>query len=86
MMLGIRLKEIREAKNLSQGDIEKLSGIETMLCVTSREWAYGSGGGDVGEAGTGARGSDVQALLCRRRCTLAASTEARRARRVGQQR
>jgi transcriptional regulator with XRE-family HTH domain len=33
-MLGIRLKEIREAKNLSQGDIEKLSGLKR--CYVSR--------------------------------------------------
>jgi transcriptional regulator with XRE-family HTH domain len=34
MMLGIRLKEIREHKNLSQGDVEKASGLKR--CYISR--------------------------------------------------
>ena len=34
MMLGIRLKEIREDKKLSQGDIETLSGLKR--CYVSR--------------------------------------------------
>ncbi len=34
MMLGARLKEIREYKNLSQGDIERLSGLKR--CYVSR--------------------------------------------------
>jgi transcriptional regulator with XRE-family HTH domain len=34
MMLGIRLKELREHKNLSQGDIERLSGLKR--CYVSR--------------------------------------------------
>jgi transcriptional regulator with XRE-family HTH domain len=33
-MLGVRLKEIREAKNLSQGDIERISGLKR--CYVSR--------------------------------------------------
>jgi transcriptional regulator with XRE-family HTH domain len=34
MMLGVRLKEIREQKNLSQGDIERVSGLKR--CYVSR--------------------------------------------------
>jgi transcriptional regulator with XRE-family HTH domain len=34
MMLGVRLKEIREHKNLSQGDIERVSGLKR--CYVSR--------------------------------------------------
>ncbi|MGC1383433.1 MAG: helix-turn-helix domain-containing protein, partial [Candidatus Acidiferrales bacterium] len=34
MQIGTRLKEIREAKNLSQGDIEKRTGL--VRCYTSR--------------------------------------------------
>jgi transcriptional regulator with XRE-family HTH domain len=34
MMLGARLKEIREHKNLSQGDIERVSGLKR--CYVSR--------------------------------------------------
>jgi transcriptional regulator with XRE-family HTH domain len=34
MMLGVRLREIREDKNLSQGDIERLSGLKR--CYVSR--------------------------------------------------
>jgi transcriptional regulator with XRE-family HTH domain len=34
MMLGARLKEIREYKDLSQGDIERLSGLKR--CYVSR--------------------------------------------------
>jgi transcriptional regulator with XRE-family HTH domain len=34
MMLGARLKEIREQKNLSQGDIERVSGLKR--CYVSR--------------------------------------------------
>ena len=34
MQIGSRLKEIREAKNLSQGDIEKRTGL--VRCYTSR--------------------------------------------------
>jgi transcriptional regulator with XRE-family HTH domain len=34
MMLGVRLKEIREHKNLSQGDVEKVSGLKR--CYISR--------------------------------------------------
>jgi transcriptional regulator with XRE-family HTH domain len=34
MEIGTRLKEIREAKNLSQGDIEKRTGL--VRCYTSR--------------------------------------------------
>jgi transcriptional regulator with XRE-family HTH domain len=34
MMLGVRLKEIREDKKLSQGDIERISGLKR--CYVSR--------------------------------------------------
>ena len=34
MLIGQRLREIREAKNLSQGDIEKRTGL--LRCYTSR--------------------------------------------------
>jgi transcriptional regulator with XRE-family HTH domain len=34
MMLGVRLREIREDKHLSQGDIERLSGLKR--CYVSR--------------------------------------------------
>jgi transcriptional regulator with XRE-family HTH domain len=34
MQIGTRLKEIREAKNLSQGDVEKRTGL--VRCYTSR--------------------------------------------------
>jgi transcriptional regulator with XRE-family HTH domain len=34
MQIGTRLKEIRESKNLSQGDIEKRTGL--VRCYTSR--------------------------------------------------
>jgi transcriptional regulator with XRE-family HTH domain len=34
MMVGVRLKEIREQKNLSQGDIERVSGLKR--CYVSR--------------------------------------------------
>src|ERR1035437_9882988 len=34
MVIGQRLKELREAKNLSQGDIEKRTGL--LRCYTSR--------------------------------------------------
>ena len=34
MMIGQRLKELRESKNLSQGDLEKLTGL--LRCYTSR--------------------------------------------------
>jgi transcriptional regulator with XRE-family HTH domain len=34
MMIGVRLKEIREAKKLSQGDIERISGLKR--CYVSR--------------------------------------------------
>lgn len=34
MMIGQRLRELREAKNLSQGDVEKRTGL--LRCYTSR--------------------------------------------------
>lgn len=34
MMIGVRLREIREDKKLSQGDIERLSGLKR--CYVSR--------------------------------------------------
>jgi transcriptional regulator with XRE-family HTH domain len=34
MVIGSRLKELRESKNLSQGDIEKRSGL--LRCYISR--------------------------------------------------
>jgi transcriptional regulator with XRE-family HTH domain len=34
MLIGQRLKELREAKNLSQGDMERLAGL--LCCYTSR--------------------------------------------------
>jgi transcriptional regulator with XRE-family HTH domain len=34
MLIGLKLKELREAKNLSQGDIEERSGL--LRCYTSR--------------------------------------------------
>jgi transcriptional regulator with XRE-family HTH domain len=34
MLIGLKLKELREAKNLSQGDIEERTGL--LRCYTSR--------------------------------------------------
>lgn len=34
MVIGERLRQLREAKNLSQGDVEKLTGL--LRCYTSR--------------------------------------------------
>jgi transcriptional regulator with XRE-family HTH domain len=62
MVIGHRLKELRESKKLSQGDIEKRTGLLRWLHFPGREWPYGSSRRNVGEAGTSFRGPHVAAF------------------------
>ena len=42
MIIGERLRVLREEKNLSQGDIEEEDRIAPLLCVPCRKRTYGS--------------------------------------------
>ena len=49
MIVGERLRAIREMKQMSQGDIEKKTGSPTLLFVSCREWSHRSGNRDTGK-------------------------------------
>ena len=48
MVIGDRLKTLRETKNLSQGDIET-DRVAPLLRFASREWPHDTGGRDFGK-------------------------------------
>jgi transcriptional regulator with XRE-family HTH domain len=53
MVICDRLRALREEKKLSQGDIEKRTGL--LRCYIARgERPHGSHSGDIGEDGSGA--------------------------------
>ena len=61
MVIGDRLRELRESKELSQGDIENRTGL--LRCYISRvERAYRSSGFDARKDGTRPGSAHVQAL------------------------
>jgi len=62
MVIGDRLKEPRESKKLSQGEIEKRTGL--LQCYISRveKRAYGPGSCDSRKDGTRPGSAGVQAL------------------------
>ena len=49
MIIGDRLRELREEKKLSQGDIEKRTRAAALLHLAGRERAHASGHRDIGE-------------------------------------
>ncbi len=63
MIIGDRIKAIRELKNMSQGDIERRTGLLRCYISLRREWSYCPGDRDVGEDSAGDGGSHVPALF-----------------------
>jgi transcriptional regulator with XRE-family HTH domain len=62
MVIGDRLKELRESKDLSQGDIEKRTGL--LRCYISRveKPAYRPSGCDARRDGTGSGSAHVSVI------------------------
>ena len=59
MMIGVRLKKIREEKNLSQGDIERISGLKRCYVSRVENGHTVPAVETLEEVGTGAGRSDV---------------------------
>jgi hypothetical protein len=49
MVIGDKLRALREEKKLSQGDIEKRTGLLPVLHLPRREWAYRTSHRDPGK-------------------------------------
>jgi transcriptional regulator with XRE-family HTH domain len=60
VVIGERLKALREHKKMSQGDIEKRTGSCESIFFGSREWPHRSGHRDTQKAYSDAESSDVQ--------------------------
>ena len=63
MIIGERLRVLRESKNLSQGEVEKRTGLLPLLHVACRERSHCPLGRDTGKIRAGARNSDLSFVL-----------------------
>lgn len=63
MVIGERLRDLREARELSQGDIEKRTVL--LLPLARREWSHYSSNRDSGKDVASHGNSSVSALLRR---------------------
>jgi transcriptional regulator with XRE-family HTH domain len=66
MVIGEKLKTLRAQKNLSQGDIEKRTGLLRCYNFKNREWAHRPLRGNSGEDGPSVGSADVPVFHGRR--------------------
>jgi hypothetical protein len=63
MVIGDRLRELREAKKLSQGDIEKRTGLLRCYIFEGRERPHGAGDRDARKIGASFRDPAVSEIV-----------------------